>query len=100
MKVLVTGGNGQLAQCINAIRSTYPNIDFVFTDVDELDITDSKQLNLFFKSDTFDWCINCAAYTGVDKAEQDQELADKINHLAVQNFATIVKDNGILLIHP
>ena len=43
--VLVTGGNGQLAQCINDIRSTYPNIDFVFTDVDELDITNQISLH-------------------------------------------------------
>ena len=52
MIVLVTGGNGQLAQCINDVRISYPNIDFVFTDVDDLDITNQEQLNLFFQSNT------------------------------------------------
>jgi len=97
--VLVTGGNGQLAQWINDIRSTYPNIDFVFTDVDELDITDSKQVNLIFESKAFDWCINCAAYTAVDQAEIHSETAQKINSFGAKNLALACKKNRIKLIH-
>ena len=97
--VLVTGGKGQLAQCINEIQSTYPHIDFVFTDVDELDITDSNQLNLFFESNNFDWCINCAAYTAVDQAEIHSETAQKINSFGAKNLALACKKNRIKLIH-
>lgn len=99
MIVLVTGGNGQLAQCINDVRISYPNIDFVFTDVDDLDITNQEQLNLFFQSNTFDWCINCAAYTAVDQAEIHSEIANKINSLGAKNLAVACKKNNIKLIH-
>lgn len=99
MIVLVTGGNGQLAQCINDVRISYPNIDFVFTDVEDLDITNQEQLNLFFESNTFDWCINCAAYTAVDQAEIHSELANKINTIGAKNLAIACKKNNLKLIH-
>lgn len=99
MIVLVTGGNGQLAQCINDVRISYPNIDFVFTDVEDLDITNQEKLNLFFESNTFDWCINCAAYTAVDQAEIHSELANKINTLGAKNLAIACKKNNLKLIH-
>ena len=99
MIALVTGGNGQLAQCINDVRISYPNIDFVFTDVDNLDIKNQEQINLFFESNTFDWCINCAAYTAVDQAEIHSELANKINTIGAKNLAIACKKNNLKLIH-
>ena len=99
IKLLVTGGNGQLALCIKDLSSDYPNIDFVFTDVEELDITNSNQLNLFFESHSFDWCVNCAAYTAVDQAESHSNLAYEINAIGAKNLAFACKTNNLKLIH-
>jgi len=77
-KVVVTGGKGQLASCIKdlAIDSAHT---FVFVDVDELDITNREAIQNFFQKEDFSFCINCAAYTAVDKAETDTDLAERIN---------------------
>lgn len=98
-KILVTGANGQLAQCINDIRDSYPDIDFVFTDVGKLDITKPKQLDLLLERNTFHWCINCAAYTAVDQAEINSEIAKKVNTLGAKNLAIACKENNVKLIH-
>ena len=98
-KVLVTGSKGQLGSELQDLESAYPAYSFVFTDLKELDITNHKAVEQFINENQITAIINCAAYTAVDKAEEDQDLADKINHLAVKNFATIAKDKGIVLIH-
>ncbi|MBU0720072.1 dTDP-4-dehydrorhamnose reductase [bacterium] len=96
--ILVTGSNGQLGSEIKELSSEYP-YKFFFTDRDELDITDEKAIESFTENNNIDIIINCAAYTAVDKAESEQELADKINHLAVQYLADISKKKNIKLIH-
>jgi dTDP-4-dehydrorhamnose reductase len=97
--VLVTGAKGQLGSEIRAIAPTYSDYNFIFTDVEDLDICNHKAVRAFVDRHTVAVIINCAAYTAVDKAEDDAALADSINHLAVANFAQIAKDQHIKLIH-
>ncbi len=94
--VLVTGSSGQLG---SEIKSLVSKEGFFFTDHTTLDISDEKAVLEFVKSKDIGVIINCAAYTAVDKAEDDEVLADKINHLAVKNLARISKDMDIKLIH-
>jgi dTDP-4-dehydrorhamnose reductase len=97
--ILVTGGNGQLGSELREIAPNYQDYNFLFTDVKDLDITNHSAVAAFVESNDITVIINCAAYTAVDKAEEQVALADKINHLAVANFAQIAKDNNIKLVH-
>ena len=97
--ILVTGGNGQLGSELKEIAPNYQDYNFLFTDVKDLDITNHTAVAAFIESNNITVIINCAAYTAVDKAESEPELADAINHLAVTNFAQIAKDKNIKLIH-
>lgn len=85
--VLVTGQNGQLGNELKVLAKKYDQYDYVFTDVQELDITDEVKVKKFFNEYKPVICINAAAYTAVDKAETDRELALKINAEAVGNLA-------------
>lgn len=85
--VLVTGQNGQLGNELKVLAEQYAQYDYVFTDVMELDITNAQKVNAFFEQHKPAFCINAAAYTAVDKAETDKELALKINAEAVGNLA-------------
>ena len=98
-KILVTGGNGQLGSELKELAPKYEQYQFIFTDVEILDICDHKTVTTFIDENNINRIINCAAYTAVDKAEEQFELADKINHLAVANFAKIAKDKNIQLVH-
>ena len=97
--ILICGANGQLGKEINSIADLYPEFNFLFTDIDELDITDLKEIDSFFKSNNIDILINCAAYTDVDKAEDEPKDADRINSLAVKYLANISKKYGSKMIH-
>jgi len=97
--VLVTGSYGQLATCIKDIINSYQEIKFVFTDVPELDITKKTKVFDFFREHNFSWCINCAAYTNVDKAESEKEIAHQVNELGVNNLAQACKEYKAKLIH-
>ena len=96
--ILVTGSKGQLGSEIEALSSNY-DYNFFFTDRDELDITNQQAIEDFIEKNKIDTIINCAAYTAVDKAEDDEINADKINHLAVKYLAQIAKEKDIKLIH-
>ena len=96
--ILVTGSNGQLGSEIKELSSLYPH-NFFFTCKDNLDITNAQAIEALILKNNITAIINCAAYTAVDKAESDQENADKINHQAVKYLATIAKENNIKLIH-
>ena len=96
--ILVTGSKGQLGSDIRDLSSDY-SYQFYFTDKAELDIANKDTLNAFIEKNSIDIIINCAAYTAVDKAEEDVELADSINHQALTSLATISKEKGIKLIH-
>lgn len=97
--VLVTGANGQLGRCIQEISDGDPSIDWLFMDSSEVDITSSFDLQQCFSSKKIDYCINCAAYTNVEKAESDPERAFLINAEAVKNMAEICKKNYTILFH-
>ena len=96
--ILVTGANGQLGSEIQELVKNYP-YNFFFTSKDELDITSKKSLEDFTILNNINVIINCAAYTAVDKAETDVEMADKINHIAVKYLAEISKQQDISLVH-
>ncbi len=99
--ILVTGANGQLGSELQeeAKKETLNDFHFFFTDKETLDITNKKSLQHYIKTNAIDTIVNCAAYTAVDKAETDEENADKINHLAVKYLAEISKKDTIKLIH-
>ncbi|MCH9739675.1 MAG: dTDP-4-dehydrorhamnose reductase [Epsilonproteobacteria bacterium] len=96
--ILVTGSNGQLGSEIRTLSKNY-NYNFLFTDTNELDITNKKAIDSFIKNNTVNTIINCAAYTAVDKAEDEKILANSINHLAVKYLAEISKKNSIKMVH-
>jgi dTDP-4-dehydrorhamnose reductase len=97
--ILVTGSSGQLGQSIKEIVTDYPDYDFVFANRQQLDLSDETSITDFFEHKTFYVIINCAAHTAVDKAESEPELANQINHLAVQQLADIAKQKNTKLIH-
>jgi len=99
MKIIVTGSKGQLGRSIQEIAPEYPELSFVFTDVEELDICDATKVSEFFAGENPAAVVNCAAYTAVDKAEKETALAGAINHLAVANLARACKNSGAKLIH-
>ncbi len=96
--ILITGTNGQLGSELKELSSNY-DYNFFFTDINSLDITNQEAIEDFIKINKINIIINCAAYTAVDKAESDEELVDKVNHLAVKNLAQISKNNSIKFIH-
>ena len=106
MRILVTGKNGQLGRSIQKIVGTDTKIDnnqssndFIFVGREELDLSSEGNISHYFNNnDKFDVIINCAAYTAVDRAEEEQELANQVNHLAVKQLAGIAKEQIAKLI--
>ena len=100
MKILVTGKNGQLGKSIHKIvTSNEQNSEFVFIGREVLDLSSQDNIINYFNNNSFDIIINCAAYTAVDKAEKEVELANYINHLAISKIAEISNENKVKLIH-
>ena len=97
--VLVTGASGQLGKCIQKLAAKENAIDWLFMDSSEIDITSTRDLSMCFGSKQIDYCINCAAYTNVEKAESDEERAFNINAEAVKNLAEICRKHKTVLIH-
>ena len=98
MNILVTGSNGQLGSEIKDLEANFINFNFFFMDLPELDICNSSQLNIFIKDNNIKAVINCAAYTAVDKAEEDADIAEKVNATGVLNLVNAVaKVNGKLI---
>jgi dTDP-4-dehydrorhamnose reductase len=98
-RILVTGGKGQLGSSIRSVFTANNELSVVYVDVDELDITNRNQVLSFFDGGKFTHCINCAAYTAVDLAEEEKELANAVNNLAVKFLSEACKINCIKLIH-
>lgn len=99
MNILVTGCNGQLGKELQKISNIYNEHNWIFTDINELDICNKHSVNSFFADTKIDICINCAAYTAVDKAEDEEDKARNINANAVLNLANACKLSNVLLIH-
>ena len=97
--ILVTGANGQLANEIKTLSKNYPSYCFLFTAKEELPIDDMQSIKSFFERNQIDYCINCAAYTAVDKAESEKEKAFQINADAVGDLAEICLEHNVKLIH-
>jgi len=97
--ILVTGANGQLGQALKKIAADYPAFSFIYTDFNELDITSEEAVRHFFSQQEIHALVNCAAYTAVDKAESDEDLAFKLNFQAVLNLATVCQEYNTQLLH-
>ena len=99
MKILVTGANGQLGRELrNVLEAKIPG-QTIYTDIAELDLTDANAVDLFFKRNEISHVVNCAAYTAVDKAEEEKLECAAININAVKNLATAADATGAKIIH-
>ena len=104
MKILVTGANGQLGSELKELSKDNETIkqfdnSFTFIDIDDLDLTNREAVVNYLKNNSFDWIINCAAYTAVDKAESEPELAMLVNKTAVENIVEGAKIHQSKIIH-
>lgn len=95
MNILITGANGQLGNEMRVLSAQHTQHTYFFTDIAELDITSREAVNQFVTDNAIDVIVNCAAYTNVDKAETDEDMAHKINALAVENLGL----SGAKVIH-
>lgn len=98
-KIIVTGANGQLGQCIQKISKKFQEFEFVFASSQDLDITDKTKVKNFFKENNPDFCINTAAYTAVDLAEADVEKAFLVNADGTENLAEACAEHNTRFIH-
>ena len=97
--ILITGSNGQLGNEMQQAAVRFPDFNYIYTDVAELDICDKGALDAFVKANNVNVIVNCAAYTAVDKAEDDVELCYKINRDAVRNIAEVATENKVKVVH-
>lgn len=98
INILVTGGNGQLASCIKGIEFKYSNLNFIYTNSEQLNIADLEAVQQYFDVQNIQYCINCAAYTAVDKAESEQEKANNVNVVGSKNLAITCAEKKATLI--
>ena len=99
MNVLITGSNGQLGSEIKDVKGNYDNIKLIFKDLPKLDICDFEKVSDFITNNNIKAVINCAAYTAVDRAEEDSETASEVNATGVLNLVKALKSVGGKLIH-
>ena len=97
--ILITGSKGQLGNELRVVSENYYGYDFIFTDIDTLDITSQEQTSEFIKKSKPDWIINCAAYNLVDKAETEPDKALLINGIAVKNITEVIRGSECRFIH-
>ena len=97
--ILITGANGQLGQEFQQLEKNFPSLNFLFVSKNELSIADENAVDAFFKNNQIDICINCAAYTAVDKAETEKETAIAVNAIAVGYLAKACKNYNTKFIH-
>lgn len=98
-KILVCGADGQLGLVFQEISKNYPNFDFLFTDVNDLNICSSSDVADYFSEHQPNYLINCAAYTAVDQAEEEQAKAHQINAEGVRQLAAACEQNNTYFIH-
>ncbi|WP_432712295.1 sugar nucleotide-binding protein, partial [Pedobacter sp.] len=98
-RIVVFGASGQLGTCIKTVAERKGNTDIFFPGEDVANILDLDLLKILFLSERPSFVINCAAYTAVDKAEDDIDLARKINKIGAENLARLCKEHQAVLIH-
>ncbi len=98
MNILITGTNGQLGNEMRTLSAGHPEHTYFFTDVQELDICDKEGVKAFVADNAIDIIVNCAAYTAVDKAEDNADLCDRLNHLAPGYLAEAAESVGAALV--
>ena len=98
-KILVTGAKGQLSECIKRAAPAYPDLAIRFASIEDLDITDEHAVRSYLEDGGYDICINTAAYTAVDKAESEEELAFAVNAEAAKLLARECASQQVTLIH-
>lgn len=99
INLLVTGSSGQLGQCLKQLLLSATDISCYFAAREDLDITNSDELQRFFSDHNFDYCINTAAYTNVEKAESEQKEAFLINAEGAYSLAKACKKHNVVLLH-
>ena len=99
VNILVTGANGQVGMELRALAPQFPSYNFFFASQEDLSITDITSVEKYFQENKFSHCINCAAYTAVDKAEKEQELAFEVNKTAAGNLAAVCKKSSCVFVH-
>lgn len=97
--ILVTGCKGQVGMELQTLAPHFPEFEFLFVDIDELDITDPKTVKTFFSENKIAYCINCAAYTAVDLAETETNIAWKVNTIGPENLAMACANHKALILH-
>ena len=97
--ILVTGSNGQLGNELQQLAPGFTYYDFLFATKDDLNIADEAAIENYFSAHSINFCINCAAYTAVDKAESEPEQAFLMNAIAVATLAKVCEKNNTQLIH-
>lgn len=97
--ILVTGAGGQLGSELRNLSTSFSEYKFLFAGRQELPVEDSSMVSKFFKQNKIGFCINCAAYTAVDKAESERDIAFKTNGTAVGELASVCKNHRTKLIH-
>ena len=98
-KILITGSDGQLGSSLRKLAPGYSGIDFVYTDIQDLDITNAAECNRFVQSEKPDFIINCAAYTAVDQAESDADNCFRLNADAVKYLSDAAKNVDARFFH-
>ena len=99
MKIVVTGANGQLGRSIRQLSVEHHELDFIFTDIDSLDIGNRDAVLAFAETHPVDFIVNCAAYTAVDKAEEEEEQCRRINTDAVAYLGEAAQHIGARILH-
>jgi len=97
--ILITGSHGQLGNEMQQAANKFPAFNYLYTDVEDLDICDKNALDAYVKANKVTVIVNCAAYTAVDKAEDDVALCFKINSDAVRNIGEVANDNRLKVVH-
>ena len=97
--ILVTGAEGQLGQCFQAVAKEFPKHNLLFQSKKTLDITKEESLKKVYQQHPFEGIINCAAYSKVDQAEIEMEKAHQINHHGIQNLVALAEQKDLFIIH-
>jgi dTDP-4-dehydrorhamnose reductase len=98
-RILITGAKGQLGNELKVTSKNFYGYEYIFTDIDTLDLTNKEQVSEFIKLSRPDWIVNCAAYNLVDKAESETDMAMLINGTAVNNITEVIKGSECKFIH-